>query len=86
MAYTSDLYDTPSGHLDPGYVLASDAASTSPKVAHLIGTQSWVDCHDDRGSKYELKLTPEEYSNLGQTGGQLPSEMIDRADADKYRI
>jgi hypothetical protein len=85
-AYTSDLYDTPSGHLQPDYVLASEAASTSLKVANVIGSQSWLNCHDDKGGTYELKITPAEYAGFGQTGGRMPLESIDQVEADKYRI
>jgi len=41
-AYTTDLYDTPTGHLDSGYVLATSSSNTGTNLAHIIGTQSWA--------------------------------------------
>lgn len=84
-AYTADLYDTPSGHLDPAYIPESQAASTSVKVAHLIGSQSWAGCRDDKGHTYELKITPDQYSTFGQKDGYI-LESIDQKEADEYRI
>jgi hypothetical protein len=75
-AYTADLYDTPTGHLDSGYVLATSSADTEPNIAHLIGSQSWADCHDALGNVYEIKLTPEQYAALGQPGATMPKESL----------
>jgi hypothetical protein len=72
MAYTADLYDTPDGHLDPGYTLATSSSDTGTNIAQIIGTQSWADCHDPSENIYEIKLTPTQYADLGQPGGALP--------------
>jgi hypothetical protein len=62
MAYTSDLYDTPSGHAAPG--------------ATVIGAQAWTDCHDDQGHTYEFKLAPEQYAALSGPGATMPQEIL----------
>lgn len=47
MSYTAPLYDTPSGHLDAGYFLGTEFASTTGMTgAHEIGEQAWTVCHD----------------------------------------
>jgi hypothetical protein len=79
MSYTGDLYDTASGLLDPGYVLASttpSATTTAGTVAHVIGTQSWTVCHDADNHTFEFKLTPDEYSALAQPGAGMPQESV----------
>jgi hypothetical protein len=79
MAYVADLYDTPSGHLDPGYVLSTTTGSGI--LATRIGAQAWTDCQDADGNKYEFKLTPDEYAALAQPDAQMPQE-IATADAE----
>jgi hypothetical protein len=77
MAYTADLYDTPSGHLDPGYEFESEvAATTTANVAHIIGTQSWTVCRDETGQKYEFTLTPEQYLNLSKPNASMPKKAV----------
>lgn len=72
-AYVADLYNTPSGHLDAGYVLST---TTGPGIlAVRSGTQAWADCHDSSGNKYEFKLTSEEYAGLSRPNAQMPEEM-----------
>ena len=58
MAYTSDLYDTATGHAATG--------------ATVIGTQSWTDCNDGHGNTYEFKLTREEYAALATPNAPMP--------------
>jgi hypothetical protein len=77
MAYTADLYDTPSGHLDPTYKLASSAGEVGALVAHIIGTQSWTVCHDSLGREFELKMPAQEYANLSHSDALIPSQDID---------
>jgi hypothetical protein len=60
-AYTADLYDSASGHEEPG--------------ARIIGTQSWTLCTDSAGASYEFKITPAEYAALAAPDAAMPSEV-----------
>lgn len=79
-AYTAALYDTPSGHLDPGYYL--DAVPTSATttitgtVAHEIGTQSWVVCDDKQGNTHEFTMTADDYAKLALPDASMPQETV----------
>jgi len=87
-SYTSDLYDTPSGHLDAGYYPDSVPATTTGSVAHKIGTQSWTVCHDKRGNVHEFKLTDQEYADLAKPDATTPQKSImesaDQAALDSF--
>ncbi|MBR0960892.1 hypothetical protein [Bradyrhizobium japonicum] len=76
MAYTADLYDTPSGHLDPGYSLDTGLGTTTGQSAHKIGTQSWTVCHDAESHTYEFKIAPSDYSGLDQPGAEMIRETV----------
>lgn len=58
MAYTADLYDTVSGHEEPG--------------AAVIGSQSWTVCKDEQGHAHEIKITPSEYGELALPRARMP--------------
>ena len=83
-AYTGPLYDTPSGHLDPGYYLNAiptntSSTSTTPitgTIAHLIGTQSWIICHDAQGNVHEIAITTQDYANLALPDAVMPEETV----------
>jgi len=82
MSYTATLYDTPSGHLDSGYFLGPEVASTTGMIAaHEIGEQSWTKCYDAQGKEYEFKLTPEEYDSFKIRGTPQKSVMLPPAEA-----
>jgi hypothetical protein len=75
-SYTGILYDTPSGHLDEGFFLGTESASTTGMTAaHELGMQSWTVCHDAEGNEYEFTLTPEEYAALAIRGTPQRSVM-----------
>ncbi len=77
MSYTTDLYDTPSGHLDEGYYLdtgGASASSTTMAPAHVIGQQAWTQCHDNQGNVHEFKLSKAEYAALAVRG--MPQEYV----------
>jgi len=82
MSYTAALYDTPSGHLDSGYFLGPEVASTTGMIAaHEIGEQSWTKCYDAQGKEYEFKLTLEEYDSFKIRGTPQKSVMLPPAEA-----
>lgn len=70
MAYTADLYDTPSGHLDGDYVQATgnQAFDTSHHIAHVVGSQSWTVCHNAQGQTFEFKMAPGDYDQVAHHG------------------
>jgi hypothetical protein len=74
MAYTADVYDTPSGHLDGDYVLATGSSTidSTLHVAHVIGTQSWTVCHNPQGQKFEFRMAPADYGKLSSQGAVIP--------------
>lgn len=59
-AYTADLFNTRTGHAAPGAV--------------KIGTQSWIDCTDARGHKFEFKMAADHYSSLARRSARMPLE------------
>lgn len=59
-AYTADLFNTRSGH----------AAARAVK----IGTQSWVDCTDAQGHKFEFKMSSDQYTSLAKRSVRMPLE------------
>ena len=75
-SYVSDLYDTPSGHLEPGYYLNAVPATTTGKVAQKIGTQAWTVCNDEAGAPHEFTLTEQEYSDLAKPDATIPKKSI----------
>jgi len=83
-AYTGPLYDTPSGHLDSGFYLNAiptntSSTSTTPitgTVAHVIGTQSWIICHDTQGNAHEIAITGHDYANLVLPNAVMPRETV----------
>jgi cytoskeletal protein RodZ len=86
-SYVGTLYDTPSGHLDVGYFVGTESASTTGMiVAHEVGQQAWTVCHDARGHGHEFTLTAEEYAALAENG--MPSKSImepaDQAALDSF--
>jgi hypothetical protein len=85
-SYTADLYDTPSGHLDP-YV-KPDVATTTDTVAHVIGQQSYTVCHDARGNVHEFPITAAEYAALAIRGTPEKSvmESPDQAALDSFPV
>jgi hypothetical protein len=80
-AYVSDLYDTPSGHLN-----ATNAVNETPTsvgtVANDIGTQAWVDCDDSQGNIYEFKITPDQYAALSEPDAVMPEESVTESSAE----
>jgi hypothetical protein len=81
-SYTGPLYDTPSGHLDAGYFLGTESASTTGMtVAHQIGEQAWTVCHDARGHEHEFEITATEYDALKIRGMPQKSVMESPEDA-----
>lgn len=86
MAYTAELYDTPSGHLDKEYTLATSSESIGPQFAHILGMQSWAECKDVNGEKYEIKLTPQEYGDLGKPEALMPNKLLDLSKTDTYTL
>jgi hypothetical protein len=95
-AYTADLYDTPSGHLDAGYSLADSLTSTSTTIAsdktsliaHKIGAQSWVMCSDRQGHKHEIAITAQTYADLANPDVMIPQMIVmenaAQADQDSF--
>jgi hypothetical protein len=83
-SYTTDLYDTPSGRLDP-YV-KPETATTSDTIAHVIGKQSHTVCHDARGNVHEFPITADEYAALAVRGTPQKSVMepADQAALDSF--
>jgi cytoskeletal protein RodZ len=86
MAYTADLYDTPSGHLD-GYTIATGDSSfdSTHQVAHIVGSQSWTVCHNPQGQTFEFKIAPNTYNQLVHYDTRIQdvgnSAMIDESSA-----
>jgi hypothetical protein len=85
-SYTTDLYDTPSGRLDP-YV-KPDVATTTDTVAQVIGQQSYTVCHDARGNVHEFPITSAEYAALAIRGTPEKSvmESPDQAALDAFPV
>jgi hypothetical protein len=83
-SYTTDVYDTPSGHPDP-YVKPS-VATTTDTSAHIVGTQSFTVCHDARGNVHEFPITSQEYVALRVRGTPQKSVMepADQAALDSF--
>lgn len=75
-----DLYDTPSGNVDPGYYDASgtppDMSTTTYKAAHKIGRQAYTLCADGTGNQFILPLTVAEYAALAAPDAGTPQKTV----------
>ncbi len=81
-AYQDTLWDTPSGHMEPGYydvVGAQRTASGTPMTgtaAHVIGTGSWKKCADTQGKVYEVSITNAEYTGYGAKDAKISTASV----------
>lgn len=78
MAYTADLYDTPSGHLNGDYVLATGSSTfdSTHHIAHRIGTQSWTVCKNSNGQTFEFKMASGDYDNVAHHGASIGNKDV----------
>lgn len=76
----TDLYDTPSGVIEAGYYDASgkvpDMSTTTYKAASKIGKRAYTICHDQKGNKFIIPLTFQEYDALALPNAGTPQKTV----------
>ncbi len=83
-AGTRDVYDTPSGNVDPGYYdptrgIGSPTDATSGKssiVANVTGTEAFEICTDASKNQYKYPITQAQLDSFKASTQPLPSKSI----------
>lgn len=75
-SYEMALLDTPSGDLDAGYYLEGYPppanASTTLKIAHIIGKKWFSLCKDKNGKQYKKVMMEKQYKDLALPNAGKP--------------